>query len=150
MVQIRGNSNRIDRMPRKITLNPVRNLPSPHSPPLYFSSLWLFVLPLGSPDFPPSSPRPPSFLCRELFGFLSLLLFSRLFSKVSGAPFTCRSPHSGLDATLPTIFASFCTSFLHTPAPFLEWARKAAKNRCLTHLPWVGSVPVGKFDAASF
>lgn len=149
MVQLRGNSNRIDRMPRKITLNPVRNLPSPHFPstvlfqPVVICSAsrqpWL------STKF---APFPSHSYAESCLVFCLCSCFPDCY--LSRAPFTCRSPHLGLDATLPTTFASFCIRFLLTPAPFLEWARKAAKSRCLTHLPWVGSVPVGKFDVASF
>lgn len=71
----RGNSNIIDRMPRKIALSPVRNLPSPHFLSTVLFQPVVICYALGSPNFPLS--LPPSSLisvqravCFSVFAFV--------------------------------------------------------------------------------
>lgn len=80
----RGSSNIIDRMPRKIALSPVRNLPSPHFPSTVLFQPVVICYALGSPDFPLSSPPSSLIPLQRAVWFSVFALFRRLFSAING------------------------------------------------------------------
>lgn len=145
----RGSSNIIGRMPRKMALSPGRTLPSPHFPYTVLFQPLVICYAVGSPGFP--LPSPPFSLLpgQRVFGFLFLLLFSQIVLRLLHLP---KFSHRGTECNITDdIFLVLPFCCLPPPIPnFLEWASKAAKSRHLTHVPWVGSIPMGKFDVASF
>lgn len=148
----RGSSNIIDRMPRKIALSPVRNLPSPHFPSTVLFQPVVICYALGSPDFPLSSPPSSLIPLQRAVWFSVFASFHRLFSAINGLHLPVGLP--------PWIWGQYYWRYFHLSASllltptrhhhFLEWASKAAKSRRLTQLPCVGSIPMRKFAVPSF
>lgn len=99
------------------------------SPPLYFSSLWLFVLPLGSPDVPPSSP--PSSLIpvqRTVWFSVFVLVFQTVRCNKWGSVYLQVShPRTECNITDDICICLHPLPFTPPPRHFLEWASKAAK-----------------------